>query len=901
MNEDVLIRTKFQRPSIGPDILPRPRLIERLENGRHRKLTLISAPAGYGKSILASIWSQECSCLSAYLSLDKKDNDLGVFISYFISALQTIFPDSFPGTMELMNGQQLPSLDIISTRLLNEAASTPQPFILILDDYHLITDREIIQLTGTLIQYLPAHMHLVLITRQDPPLDIINLRARNQVAEIRLADLRFNKEETVQYLDIKLGKSIAPDLALELFERTEGWAAGLRLAVLALRNHTDQAKLFEVIQGTDHFVMSYLVEQVLSRQPAPVQSFLLKTSLLDRFCTPLCDAILVGEDSGQHINSQEALAHLQRRNLFLISLDQKGEWYRYHHLFQDLLRHQLRSFYPEQTINQLHIRASSWLADHGFVEEALDHAFWAGDMDRAIQIFACARIDLMQQTQWQRLEQLLRRFPYDVIECNPDLLMAENWLYYHHNQWVKLPAGFERLEKLISQSPGKKDAYRYLIGEMSAIHSLLLYYAMDVGGVMAQAESALKWTAPELSIVRVLARMSLAGVQQLAGDLNGAYATILRGFDEEPDHSDTLKAAVLVTACFAGWIAADIHTMQQKAAKVVELSKKSRSPGMLGFGHYFLGMIAYQQNDLSTAKEHFSYVHQRPYTTYDDSFVYSSCGLALTHQQLDREREALDVIDSTMAYLLQTGNSEMLPIVAAFQAELALLQGQMSFASQRANRLDPVPPLSPMTQFYAPHLTLVKVFLAEDILVSREKAWSLLTQIIEFCELTHNTVHLIQALALQAVSQQLDGDESAALETLKKALCLGLPGKFIRSFVDLGPIMANLLSKLAVKDDELADYRDLILAAAAPSHSLFVTSSNDKVGRQPPIEQLTNREMDVLLLLSQRQSDKEIAENLIISPFTVRSHTKNIYSKLGVNNRRQAVTRAQDLGLIPSN
>ena len=320
---------------------------------------------------------------------------------------------------------------------------------------------------------------------------------------------------------------------------------------------------------------------------------------------------------------------------------------------------------------------------------------------------------------------------------------------------------------------------------------------------------------------------------------------------------------------------------------------------MLAFGHYFLGMVSYHQNDLSAAKTHFSFVHKRPYTAYDDSFVYSGCGLALTFQGMGREKEALEVVERVADYLLKTGNSEMLPVMQAFQAELAVRQGQLTSASQWANRSIPLLPLMPMPFFYAPHKTLAKVLLAENTPANQEKTAASLVELKGFLEFTHNDVHLIETLALLALYHEMKGEHAAALKTIKQALTLGLPGRFIRVFADLGPDMEKLLSRLSMKEQEFANYRAEILAAFAQETSQQASiQPEDNDVSQPSVESLTDREMDVLVLLSQRLTDKEIAGNLIIAHGTVRSHTKNIYTKLGVNNRRQAAVRARELGLI---
>ena len=341
-----------------------------------------------------------------------------------------------------------------------------------------------------------------------------------------------------------------------------------------------------------------------------------------------------------------------------------------------------------------------------------------------------------------------------------------------------------------------------------------------------------------------------------------------------------------------------MKTLRQNAAHVINLSQSPRSPGMLGFGHYFSGIFAYHRNDLSAAQGHFDYVNQRPYATYDDSYCYSACGLALTYQAQGLEQEARDVVDATLAYLLAAGNTELLSVLYAFQAELSLRQGHLSAASQWAERLGTSPPLSPMTHSYAPHMTLVKVWLAENTTSSREKAAHLLAQLTEFFEATHNAVFLIETLALQAMLYQLDGDEMLAVDTLTQAVALAMPGKFIRLFVDLGYIMGNLLYKLPTTGPEMTAYKVSILAAMAPLTSQRNSGVRGESGPMLLSRLLTDREMDVLFLLSQRQTDREIAERLVISLHTVHTHARNIYSKLGVNNRRQATTRAQKLGLL---
>ena len=892
-----IIRTKLQPPVFGPDILPRTRLIERLDNGRYRKLTLISAPAGYGKTILATQWLEEAESSSAWLSLDEHDNEPGIFLSYLIGASRTIFPEIFAETADLLTGLHLPAPLTLATSLANEAAGIPKRCILVLDDYHLIQNQDVHQIVATLIQYLPPHLHLVLTTRQDPPLDIINLRAKNQITEIRLIDLRFNEDETQQYLGQSAGKSFPADLVTELYQRTEGWIVGLRLATLAMRHKTDPDRFLLAFRGTNQYIMSYLLSEVLSQQSQPVQNFLLRTSLLDCFCADLCDFLLNIEGPGHESGCREILAHLQRHNLFILPLDQEGEWFRYHHLLRDLLRNRLGQVVSPKVIKQLHQRASSWLAERDFLEEALDHAFRAADLEQAASVVAQARHDLMNQTQWPRLRRLLRRFPQEYVAQTPDLFLAEAWLFYHQSQYDKIPGVLEQLDMLgddIILAPGQD----YLRGEVAALQSLLSYFAVDRRGAISQANQALTFVPSHIWIVRVFARLILAGAQQMGGEYKEATATIFHSFDEESMHSERLKATVFVTAGTIAWIAADLESLKEYAVQVINLSQTANYSEMLGYGHYFRGMVAYHQNDLSTAEAHFIRVTERPHANYGDSFAASSCGLALTYQAHGREEAALAVVDNAISFFMTTGNVQLLFMMKSFQAELALRQDRLTFASQWANQFDSVPPLSPMYMIYDSHLTLIKVWLAEHTPSSLEKADDLLGKLEAFLESIHNDVFLIETLTLKAAFWHRRGKDREALSMLHKALTLAMPGKFIRIILDLWPFVGDLFYQFEGMNPDQMGYMEKILEALQLSERGQFPLANDGDNGLELLQRLTDREAQVIALLVARQTDREIAQTLQISHHTVRTHTKNIYAKLGVNNRRQAADRARDLGLV---
>jgi LuxR family maltose regulon positive regulatory protein len=589
---------------------------------------------------------------------------------------------------------------------------------------------------------------------------------------------------------------------------------------------------------------------------------------------------------------------LEKANLFVVPLDHHGEWYRYHHLFQELLTHKLRAETTEAQRAALHIAAGTWLSQNGFVEEALHHFLAANDTAAAVYLVARQRYALMNQARWQRLDRYLHQFSPDILDQYPDLLMLKTWLLYHRGQWVELPAALGRIEAALAQTSLAPEAVDHLQGEISALRSLVSYFAVDAKSTLASAQRALEKTPRELWIVRILARLCLAGALQMTGDLKGAHAAMYRGFEEEQVQTNRFKATLLMSTCNIHWLAADLGGTAQAAAQCITLSKDPYSPEILGYGHYHLGRVRYHQNDLTEAEEHFAAVVGQPYLNYGVCYVYSACGLALTHQAQGRQDQARAVAESAVAFMLETGNTTLLPVALVFQAEIALMQGQIATASRWAAGLDPVPPLSPMHGLFAPHLTLVKVWLAQDTPASRGQAANLLFQLREFCESTHNTRFLIETLALQALLYHAEGEKPAALDALERALTLAQPGGFIRLFVDLGPGMAELLTELRAGGSKIRQYIDQILAAFDQDKTQASFPAPQSVTPQPLIEPLTDRELDVLALLAQRLSDKEIAQCLVISPYTVKTHTKNVFAKLNVNNRRQAAARARELGLL---
>ena len=423
-----LLRTKFHRPALPSDLVDRPRLIDELNRGLDRPLTLVTAPAGYGKTILVSSWLNNCERPSAWLSLDETIDDLGVFLAYFVTAIQTVFPSALQRTQMLLTAISLPPLGVLTGSLINELDELERDFVLVLDDYHTIHEQEIHDLLIALLRPPARHMHLVLITRKDPPLAQSALLARNQMTEVRLHDLRFSADEIAAFMKNALETSLPDEAIAPLAEQTEGWITSLRLAALALRYSPDANSKMAELRALERNrnLTDYLLSEVLSQTSPAIEDFLLKTAILDRMCGPLCAALLGRDDV--EVSGQAPLEWLEQNNLFTVSLDNERRWYRYHHLFRSLLQSRLEQRYEADEIAQLHTRASAWFARQGSLEEALQHALLGHDTPAAVRLMADHRHALMNTEQWQLLERCLRMFPAEAIAAYPDLLLANAWL-----------------------------------------------------------------------------------------------------------------------------------------------------------------------------------------------------------------------------------------------------------------------------------------------------------------------------------------------------------------------------------------------------------------------------------------------------------------------------------------
>ena len=899
----MLRRTKLLRPAVPHDLVMRSRLFDRLNEGLSRPLTLISAPAGYGKTMLASSFVQRSALPWAWLSLDEQDNDLGLFVQYVLAAIDTVFPGALTRTQQFVGGSTLPPVSAIADRLINDITDVACEFIFVLDDVHLIREVVIYDLLTALLRHPVREMHLLLLTRQDPPLGLGVLRARDQVSEIRTRDLRFTAEETAAFMDGAVSTHLSDDTLVLLAERTEGWVVGLRLAALTLRYGGAIDPQVAVSNATDRYVNDFLFSEVLSHVPSDVENFLLKTSILDTLCGPLCDAVMGADSTTGH--GQSLLQMLEATNLFTVALDEQRQSYRYHHLFQLLLHSELMRRFDAEVIDALHQRASAWYASYDSLDLALKHALAGNDVPGAVQLVVRHRHDLLNAEQRPQLERWLRLLPAATLSHYPELLLIRAWAAeLDRSDAHTVLATVDQAQALVDQIVGQPGRVRELQAEIDTMRSIdRSFAATDPQGVITLTTNALATMPPEWAMARTVARMHLAGAYQMSGQLDRAYAVFEVAEQEKIAYGSESYVRHLASLCFIHWIAADLPVVLRVAQQAVSVGQATeRQPESVGWGHTLLAASYYQQNDLAAAELHANSVLEMRHASQRNAVIQGAIILAATQQARGRPDAALRTLAHVSDYLAEIQRESLLPLVQACRAELAARQGDLASAEHWATTVDLQAPFRLMAFPYAPLLSLPRVLLRINTPPSRQQAAALLTRLHTFLMATHNTRHTIDVLALQALYYDAEGDASSALQALEQAVALAEPGGFIRVFVDLGPVMAGLLERLAQRGCSPTYIRQILNAfAATPAPAEHPRPpSGWTVSQSDLVEPLTSRELDVLELLAERLSAKEIAQRLTITERTVSRHTANIYQKLAVNNRREAIGMATKLDILPA-
>jgi len=912
---DSLLTTKLFIPPMRPEIVPRPRLIERLNSGLYRKLTLISAPAGFGKTTLVTEWLEnlrvgtqseiQAEQKFAWFSLDEGDNDLVRFLTYFISALNQIKGSEVSfgkGALRMLQSPQTPPTEVILTSLINELAEFTDKLLFVLDDYHLIEAQPIHDALLFLLEYLPPQMHLVIATREDPYLPLSRFRASGQLTELRAADLRFTTSEAAEFLNQVMWLNLSEEDITALEARTEGWIAGLQLAAISMQGQEDVTSFIVSFTGSHRLVLDYLIEEVLERQPANIQSFLQQTAILEKLTGSLCNAI-TNEDNGQ-----QTLEYLEQANLFIIPLDDERCWYRYHHLFADLLRQRLRQTQPER-LPMLHQKASIWHEQNGIIDEAIEHSLHGKDYVRTSCLIEKHVGEKYEHTDQTILRRWLAELPEELVITNPNLCILHAWNLFSSGQLDAANQSLQVAEKMLESnadqdvviSPDKdkiSDTTRMkLLGRIFAIQSFMASYSADIPKIIQCARQALEYLPEQELDWRSSAIIALGDAYANNGQMVEAYEARSNALMIAKVSGDPYILAIINQRL------AEILRQQGKLQQVIDIcehqSKIADESGIseaavVGWLFGIWGEVLAELNDMNRALDKVQkgvelatrgrdLLHEVTSNLYLVRVLFSSGDITGAEDVIQSMESTARECEIPVWVLLQ---------LSAWQARIWLAEDKLELASKWAGEHELNIDGDPAYLQEMEYIVFARILIAKGRLDEAER---LLERLLKAAQAGERTTRLIEILLLQAMTYQAQDDIAKAISKLENALSLAEPEGFVRIFVDEGSPMEALLNKIRPENGRMKKYLRKLRAAFSDKELHPASPSS-----QPLIEPLSSREIEVLNLIAEGLTNPEIASRLYLSLNTIKVHSRNIYGKLGATNRTQAAAKARELGILQS-
>ena len=885
-----VLESKIHIPVQSQRTVPRPHLLSILEHQiSDHNLTLISAPAGYGKTTLLAEWARASNLRVAWLSITGEEDDVESFLRYLFAAWERVHPAISETTFGILLGSQTPDIKIALRAFLDAANELSEQLVFVLDDYHLIENPEIHNALGFLLDHLPAHLHFILASRSDPPLPLSRYRARGQIIEIGAGELHFSMSETTEFLTRSMRLDLSPEDIASLHADTEGWVAGLKLAALTLRRHDSVVESTSMVSGRQRFIADFLGEEVLAQLPTDLQEFLLRTSLLDRLCGSLCNAI-----TGQK-NSQAMLESLERENLFIVPMDERREWYRYHSLFADFLRGELARRYLDE-IRELHRRAGEWYLRQELPEEAFRHAVASEDAGLAVAIFAKYLGAKLTGGEIKVVAGWVDSLPPEWYAAHPELGFARAALMMTTGAFENATRGIDEIEQELSLVEiSDRNVH---LARTRAIRCFMACFQNDLDRAESYAGQALTDLPEEDTSFRFGIYGALGDTYRRNGLWKKAKEWYLKGLDftHAPEirfQSAHVFGALADLELWQGHLQSAASYWKKALSAIRDQENWGRIPlPVIGWVYIRMAEILYEWNQLAEAWDHVSRGLKRAELGGDVRSLIAGYVIAARLKLTSGDIEAAEeYIERARPLEGQSSFADWTSQFERIQLELWLAQERLRAAVNWSDEMSRNPAFEDRPERMVTQLVMARVLIVKGDDPSLQRALALLKSLVERSERQGQNGVLIEALSLQAVADWRRGERAGALISLEHALRLAEPEGYIRLFVDLGLPMAQLLQE-ARSRRVMPEYVGKLLAAFDTDLS-FLPSAEAFLP-----EPLTNREQEVLERLAAGLTNREIAEDLIISPETVKKHTGNIYGKLGASNRTQAVARARELNLL---
>ena len=900
---DPLVSSKLRPSQTRPKLVARPRLAERLDPESGRKLTLLSAPAGFGKTTLLGKWLEgrvDGDRSVAWLSLDEGDNDPVRFLSYLVGALRrgTVEEGFGEGVLAALRSPEPPRIEALTAILVNKTAALPGGLDLILDDYHLIDSESVHRIVSFLLEHLPEGVHLVISSRIDPPLQISRLRARNQIAELGAAELAFTLEEAAAFLKGVMGLELSAEDVARLEGRTEGWIAGLQLAALSMRDRKDVSGFIEAFSGSHRDVLDFLAEEVLDRQPEHVQEFLLATSILDDLTGPLCDA-LTGRSDGD-----EVLERLERENLFVFALDDERRWYRYHNLFADFLRGNLARESPEH-MDELHRIASAWNEQNGGLSSAIEHALSAGDHERAARLMERGIGQTWYRGEVATLLGWLGKLPKETMRRRPLLLIWFAAAMMLAGQFDGVESLLEEADRVLGNSSGaetipgsEEDAPQHLLATAASVRSMYSRLQGDPNGAIEHARRALDLLPEDNLNPLPFAAITLAQAHEAAGDGEAAITAYAKaGALGRAAGHDYVALSAMAAHAHLELAQGHLREADDVLRRALGYAAEHGSEQLPAVGSVRIGRgeLLYEWNDLDAAARHLKRGIELATRTGDvEILMWGHVAISQVRLALGDAEGALAATRQAEGVARSSGTEHAIVDAAVWKTRLYLMMGDPASASSEQERAASVGEVRSYSR------DSERIILAR-LLIARNEPGEALRLLAQLHATAPTAARTIEILALQAMALHAKGHKEQAASTLAEALALAEPEGYVRTFVDEGPEMAELLSGV-LKTQRSGHWYS---SGRVPSHylrKLLAALERDSAPAASPTaglpEPLSERELEVLALIAAGKANRSIASELFVSVGTIKTHLNNLYRKLGVHSRTQAVARARELNLI---